>query len=49
MKRKLKIQLIQQNRIKEKEIEALESKLNIAEEKKTNELNDLKNFEDEVA
>ena len=43
LKRELKIQLIEQNRIKEKEIEALESKLNIAEEKKTNALIDLKN------
>jgi len=43
LKRELKIQLIEQNRIKESEIQALESKLNIAEEKKTNALNDLKN------
>jgi len=43
LKRELKIQLIEQNRIKENEIQALESKLNIAEEKKTNALNDLKN------
>ncbi len=43
LKRELKIQLIEQNRIKEKEIQSLESKLNIAEEKKTNALNDLKN------
>ena len=34
LKRELKIQLIEQNRIKENEIKALESKLNIAEEKK---------------
>ena len=43
LKRELKIQLIEQNRIKDSEIQALESKLNIAEEKKTNALNDLKN------
>jgi len=43
LKRELKIQLIEQNRIKESEIQALESKLKIAEEKKTNALNDLKN------
>ena len=43
LKRELKIQLIEQNRIKESEIQNLESKLKIAEEKKTNALNDLKN------
>jgi len=43
LKRELKIKLIEQNRIKESEIQTLESKLNIAEEKKTNALNDLKN------
>ena len=43
LKRELKIQLIEQNRIKENEIQDLEAKLNIAEEKKTNALNDLKN------
>ena len=43
LKRELKIQLIEQNRIKENEIQALESKLSIAEEKKTNALNELKN------
>ncbi|MCR8540055.1 MAG: DUF2130 domain-containing protein [Prochlorococcus marinus CUG1439] len=43
LKRELKIQLIEQNRIKENEIQALESKLNIAEEKKINALNDLRN------
>jgi len=43
LKRELKIQLIEQNRIKENEIQALESKLNIVEEKKTNALNDLRN------
>jgi len=42
LKRELKIQLIEQNRIKESEIQTLESKLKIAEEKKTNALNDLK-------
>ncbi len=43
LKRELKIQLIEQNRIKENEIQSLESKLNIAEEKKTIALSDLKN------
>ncbi len=43
LKRELKIQLIEQNRINENEIQTLESKLNIAEEKKTNALNDLRN------
>ena len=43
LKRELKIQLIEQNQIKESEIQVLVSKLNIAEEKKTNALNDLKN------
>jgi hypothetical protein len=43
LKRELKIQLIEQNRIKENEIQVLESKLDIAEEKKRNALNDLKN------
>jgi len=43
IKRELKIQLIEQNRIKENEIQVLESKLNIAEEKKINALNDLRN------
>jgi len=43
LKRELKIQLIEQERIKETEIHALESKLNLAEEKKTNALNDLRN------
>ncbi|MDC3147680.1 DUF2130 domain-containing protein, partial [Prochlorococcus sp. AH-716-I09] len=43
LKRELKIQLMEQNRIKENEIQALESKLNIAEEKKTNAVNDLRN------
>jgi len=43
LKRELKIQLIEQNRIKESEIQTLESKLKIAEEKKTIALNDLKN------
>jgi len=43
LKRELKIKLIEQNRIKESEIQNLESKLKIAEEKKTNALNDLKN------
>ena len=43
LKRELKIKLIEQNRIKDNEIKVLESKLNIAEEKKTSALNDLKN------
>nr|WP_075486530.1 DUF2130 domain-containing protein [Prochlorococcus marinus] len=43
LKRELSIQLIEQKRIKETEIQALETKLNIAEEKKTNALNDLRN------
>jgi len=43
LRRELKIQLIEQNRIKENEIQVLESKLDIAEEKKINALNDLKN------
>ena len=43
LKRELKIQLIEQNRIKESEIQTLKSKLEISEEKKTNSLNDLKN------
>ncbi len=43
LKRELKIKLIEQNRIKESEIQTLESKLKISEEKKTNALNDLKN------
>ena len=43
LKRELEIKLIEQNRIKETEIQSLESKLNIAEEKKTNALNELKN------
>jgi len=42
LKQELKIKLIEQNRIKENEIKTLESKLNIAEEKKTNALNDLR-------
>ena len=43
IKQELKIQLIEQERIKEAEIHALKSKLNLAEEKKTNALNDLRN------
>jgi len=43
VKRELKIQYIEQNQIKENEIQALESKLNIVEEKKKNDLNDLRN------
>ncbi|MBO8204327.1 DUF2130 domain-containing protein [Prochlorococcus marinus] len=43
LKKELRIQLIEQNRIKENEVQSLESKLNIAEEKKTNALNDLRN------
>ncbi len=43
LKRELRIKLIEQNSIKDNEIQALASKLNIAEEKKENALNDLKN------
>ena len=43
IKQELKIQLIEQERIKEAEVHALKSKLNLAEEKKTNALNDLRN------
>ncbi len=43
LKRELKIKLIEQNRIKDIEIQNLESKLNLSQEKKTNALNDLRN------
>jgi len=43
LKNELKIQLIEQNRIKDNKIQTLESKLNIAEEQKTNALKDLRN------
>jgi len=43
LKRELKIEMIEQKRIKDNEIQVLESKLDIAEEKKTNALNELKN------
>jgi len=43
LKRELKIQLIEQNRIKDSEIQTLESKLDIAEAKKTTALNELRN------
>ena len=43
LKRELKIQLIEQTRTKENEINSLESKLDLAEEKKNNALNDLRN------
>jgi len=43
LKKELKIQLIEQNRIKDNELQSLRSKLNIEEEKKTNALNDLRN------
>ena len=43
LRREMEMQLVEQNRSKEIEIQALESKLNIAEEKKTNALNDLTN------
>ena len=43
LKQELKIKFIEQNRIKENEIQALESKLNIAEEKKINAVNELRN------
>ncbi len=42
LNREFKIKLIEQNRIKESEIQTIESKLRIAEEKKANDLNDLK-------
>ena len=40
LKKEFEIQLIEEHRIKDIEIKALESKLNIAEEKKTNETNE---------
>ena len=43
LRRELEMQLIEQKRSKDNEIQVLESKLNIAEEKKTNALNDLRN------
>ncbi len=43
LKQEWEIKLIDQNRIKENEIQVLKSKLNLAEEKKTNALNDLNN------
>ena len=43
LQRELQIKLIEQNRVKENEIQTLESKLNVAEEKKQNALNDLRN------
>ena len=43
LKQEFKIKLIEQNRIKENEVQTLESKINIFEEKKTNALNNLKN------
>ena len=43
LKGELKIQLIEQNRIKETEIQTLKSQLNIAEGNKANALNDLRN------
>ena len=43
LKRELKIQQIEQNRIKDSEIQALESQLSMSEEKKTSALNDLRN------
>ena len=43
LKQELKIQLIEQNRIKENEMQALQAKLNITEEKKTNALSELRN------
>ena len=42
LKKELKIQLIEQNRIKETEIQTLQSKLNSAEQQNINSLNDLK-------
>ena len=43
LKKELKMQLMEQTRIKEKEVQALEFKLNFAEEQKLNSLNELKN------
>ena len=43
LKRELKIQFMEQKSIKDTEIQDLKTKLNIAEEKKTNALNELKN------
>ena len=43
LKQELKIQFIEQNRIKESKIQDLESKLNFAKDQKVNELNELTN------
>jgi len=43
LKHELKIKLIEQNRVKDSEIQTLESKLDIAEAKKTTALNELRN------
>ena len=43
LKKESKIKLMEQNRIKENEIQVLETKLNISEEKKSSALNDLRN------
>ena len=43
LKQEFKIELIEKTRIKDTEIQALESKLNVVEEKKINALNDLRN------
>ncbi len=43
LKQELKIKLLEQNRIKETKIQALESKLKVVEEQKLNTINELKN------
>jgi len=43
LKKELKLKLLEQNSIKEKQIQTLESKLNFAEEQKLNALNELNN------
>ena len=42
LRHEFKLKFIEQNRIKENEIQALQSKLNIVEEKKINSVNDIK-------
>ncbi len=43
VKQEFKIKLVEQNRLKENEMQALQAKLNITEEKKTNALSELRN------
>jgi len=43
VKQEFKIKLVEQNRLKETEMQALQAKLNITEEKKTNALSELRN------